>query len=146
MNAVAVKGVRGKAPTPLVDHQLEALRVYTALAEMCNGTARREEWQDCADSVNMVEALATLGKCERAEVTPLVDTAIAGLMVAIKCPDGLMRMGAAATLALRTLVTMYDEALGKFARATMYEAWMLVLNRIADPKANESNGLFRVDA
>ena len=146
MKPVTVKGVRGRAPKPMAERRMEALRVYTALAAMCNGTARREEWQDCADSVNMVEALATMGKYNPVEVTPLVTAAIAGLLVAMKCPDGMMRMGAAATLALRTLVTLYDEALGKFARATMYEAWMLVVRRIADPTANESNGMFRADA
>lgn len=144
MNAVTVKGVRGKAPKPLAERRMEALRVYTALAAMCNGTARREEWQDCADCVNMVEALATQGNYKAADVAPLVTAAIAGLMVAIKCPDGMMRMGAAATLALRTLVTLYDDALGEFAPATMYAAWRLVVRQIDAPTA--SGGMFRADA
>ena len=146
MNTVTVKGVRGKAPKPMAERRMEALRVYTALAAMCNGTARREEWQDCADCVNMVEALAAMGKYNSTEVTPLVTAAIAGLMVAIKCPDGMMRMGAAATLALRTLVTMYDEALGDFSQATMHTAWRLAVRQIDAPTASESGGISMVDA
>lgn len=146
MNAVTVKGVRGKAPKPLAERRMEALRVYTALAAMCNGTARREEWQDCADCVNMVEALTMQGNYKVADVAPLVTAAIAGLMVAIKCPDGMMRMCAAATLALRTLVTLYDDALGEFAPATMYAAWRLVVRQIDAPTASERNGMFRADA
>jgi hypothetical protein len=131
---------------PMTEHKRVALRAYTALAEMCNGTARRDEWQDLSESVNVVEALSVMGKYDKAVVDPLVSQAIAGLMVAIKCPDGLMSMGAAATLAMRTLVTMHDEAIAKFSVGTMYSAHEMVLAKICDPTANESTGLYVVNA
>ena len=146
MNAIRLNAATARRRVPLTEHKRVALRAYTALVEMANGTARREEWHDLADSVNIVEALSTMGKYDAAIVDPLVRQAIAGLMVAIKCPDGMMCMGAAATLAMRTLVTMHDEAIAKFSIGTMYEANALVLAKISDPTANESTGLYVVNA
>ncbi len=146
MNAIRINPSTAKLRVPVGEHKLVALTAYTALAEMCNGTARREEWQDLASSVNVVEALACMGKLPEAEVSPAVQLAIEGLMVAIKCPDGMMRMGPAATLAMRQIVTWHDDAIGKFSRLTLWEAWEMVQQRIADPKANASNGLFVVNA
>lgn len=146
MNAIRLSSATARRPVPVFEHNRVALRAFTALCEICNGTARREEWQDLADSCNIVEALSVMGKYERVLVEPVVDMAIHGLMVAIKCPDGMMRMGAAATLAMRHVVTLHDEAIGKFGRVTMFEANALVLKRIADPTAGESTGLFVVNA
>jgi len=131
-----------RTPVPFVEHKRVALRAYTALAEMCNGTARREEWLDLADSVNVVEALRAIGKIDHDDVDVAVQSAIDGLMVAIKCPDGMMRMGQAATYAMRQLVTWHDEAIGKLSRGTMFEALDLVHQRIHDPNGCQANGLF----
>lgn len=129
---------------------MTALAAYTALAEMCNGTARREEWQDLADSLNVVEALAVMGRLPSGvtaeQVAETTQLAIDGLMVAIKCPDGMMRMGQKATYAMRQIVTWNDEAIGKYSRMSLYEAWEMVQKRVADPKADASNGLYVVNA
>lgn len=135
-----------RKPVHAVEHKRVALRFYTALAEMVNGTARVEEFQDLCDSVNIVDALGAMGKYELTEVRPHVDAAIAGLCVAIKCPSGMMRMGAASTLALRHVVTLHDEAIGKFSHMTMREAWELVVQKIADPRASAETGLVVVNA
>lgn len=146
MNAIRLNKSTARQPVPAMEHKRVALAAYTALAEMCNGTARREEWEDLAASVNVVEALAIMEKLPVAEVSPAVQLAIDGLRVAIKCPDGMMRMGQAATYAMRQIVTWHDDAIGRLSRGVLYEAWDLVQRRIADPQANESNGLYVVDA
>ncbi len=82
-----------------------------------------------------------MGKLPKEEVEPHVRSAIDGLLVAIKCPDGMMRMGQKSTFSMRHIVTLHDQAIGKFGRGTMYSAWELVLERVSDP-----NGLFVVNA
>lgn len=135
-----------RRPVHAVEHKRVALRFYTALAEMVNGTARREEWLDLSDSVNIVDALGVMGKYELTEVRPHVDAAIDGLMVAIKCPSGMMRMGAASTYAMRHVVTLHDEAIARFSAMTMREAWEMVVQKIADPRSTAETGLIVVDA
>lgn len=150
MNAIRLNPTTARQRVPLTEHKMVALANFTALAEMCNGTARREEWVDLSNSLNVVEALATMGRFPAGvtgeEVAETTQLAIDGLMVAIKCPDGLMRMSAKATFAMRQIVSWHDEHIGKLARATLYDAWELVQKRIADPNANASNGLFVVSA
>jgi hypothetical protein len=135
---------------PAVEHRRVALCAYTALAEMANGTARRAEWQDLSDSVNIVEALRAMGRYDPDgdDVERTCQTAIDGLLVAIKCPEGQMRMGERSGHigAMRRVVELHDEAIGKFSRGTMYAAWELVQQRIYDPNGNESNGLYVVNA
>lgn len=132
MNAITLSPVTARKPVPFGEHKRVALVAYTALSEMCNGTARIEEFHDLCATVNIVEALATMEKYDMAIVRPLVDTAIAGLEVAIKCPSGMMRMGASATAAMRHLVVLHDQAIAKFGRGTMYDADALVLRKIAE--------------
>lgn len=147
MNAmVRLSSATRKQRVPVAEHNRVALRFYTALAEMVNGTARREEWSDLADSCNVVEALGTLGKYDAAVVAPLTQQCIEGLMVAIKCPDGMMRMGATATRAMCQVVALHDDAIAKFSRGSLYDAWELVQQRIYDPQGCEANGLFVVQA
>lgn len=131
MNYVRLKSNPSKKQRPATPRVLAALCAHTALAEMINGTARREEWQDCADAVNVVDALAALNMYDMAAVRPLVDQSIEGLTVAIKCPDGMMRMGSEATKALKQVVCMYDDGIRKFSRSKIDEAWKLVTQKIA---------------
>lgn len=135
-----------RKPVDLGEHKRVALRAHTALAEMINGTARIEEWQDLSESVNIVEALRILEKVPAEGLEAAVQAAIDGLMVAIKCPNGMMRMGAASTAAMRHVVTLHDDAVGRLSRGTLYEALELVTRRIYDPAADESTGLFVVNA
>jgi hypothetical protein len=136
----------GKKTVPTTEHRRVALRAHTALAEFLKGAGTREEFADICDSVNVVEALATIGKLDRDEVSPLVTDAITGLVTAAKCPPGMMGFGPAAAFAARRIVCLHDEAIGRFSAATMYEAWQLVLAKIADKSANAENGLLVVDA
>lgn len=145
MNAISIKS-QARKPTPRAVHKDAALRAHTALAEMINGTARRSEWVDCANALNVVDALGSMGKYELATVRPLVEKANEGLQVAIKCPDGMMRMGGDATKALKQVVCLYDEAIGKFSRATIDDALRMVEAIIADPRAAEEGRLIVVDA
>ncbi len=135
MNASQLSPSNARKPVSMGEHKRVALRAFTALAEMCNGTARLEEFQDLCDSVNVVDALGTMGKFDPEQTRALVDQAIAGLEVAIKCPPGLMRMSASSTFALRCIVSMHDEAISKFSAGTLFTAWQLVLAKIADMNA-----------
>lgn len=144
MNAIALATTLARKPLPSMEHQKSALRAYTALAEMCNGTARLEEYEDLCVSVNIVEALGTMERYDPVKVAPLVDAAIAGLVVAIKCPSGMMRMGAHATRSLREIVSMHDEAISKFGRGTIYLAMELVRKKIAE--GENAEGLIVVNA
>lgn len=130
--------------TPMSQQRRVALRAYTALAELCNGTARMEELEDLTDSANVVEALATMGKFDAVAVSIWMTAAIVGFDVAVRCPTGMMRMGKDATWAMRNLVTMHDVAISKFSQGTMLEAWALVINKIRDPSSCAANGLIVV--
>ena len=145
MNAISIKSM-GRKPAPPAVHKDAALRAHTALAEMINGTAGRMEWMDCATALNVVDALGSMGKYELAKVRPLVDQANDGMQVAIKCPDGMMRMGSDATKALKEIVGLYDEAIGKFSRATIDDPMRMVDATISDPRAAEEGRLIEVDA
>lgn len=135
-----------KRIVPPGEHRRVALRSHTALAEFLKGAGTRSEWQDIADSVNIVEALGTMGKLDAAVVGPLVNTCMDGMVVAMKCPPGMMGFGPDAAAAARRIICLHDEAIGKFSSATMYEAWHLVLSKIADKTANAETGLIVVDA
>lgn len=135
-----------RLPVPHVEHRRAALCMYTALAEMVNGTARVEEWQDLADSLNIVEALRAMERIEAPDLEHLIQLALDGLKVAIKCPPGMMRMGKDSMFAMRHVVTLHDDAIGRFSRGTMYAAFELVVKRIYDPHAGPSTGLFVVNA
>lgn len=130
MNAVILKGAAMRRPTPLTEHRKTALRAHTALAEMCGDRAGVAEWRDLADSCNMVEALVELGKYEAGKVMPLLESAKDGLVVAMKCAEGQMRMSGEHLLALRGVVTLHDQAIGKFSIGTMLEAQAIVVETV----------------
>ena len=113
----------------------EALRAYTALALMSDCQARIEEWLDLADQCNVAEALGAMGKVDAQTVQPKVDAAIAGLVVARRCPDGMMQMGQAIA-AMREVVSVVDDALQRFSVQTIAEAMNLVRSRISAAKAD----------
>lgn len=141
---IRINAANPKKLTPLSQQRNVALRAYLALAELCNGTARMEELEDLTDSANVVEALATMGKFDAVAVSIWMNAAIIGFEVAVRCPDGMMRMGKDATWAMRNLVTMHDVAISKFSQGTMLEAWALVINKIRDPSSCAANGLIVV--
>lgn len=113
----------------------EALRAYTALALMSDCRARIEEWLDLADQCNVAEALAIMGKVDSSTVQPKVDAAVAGLVIARRCPDGMMQMGPA-IVAMREVVSVVDDALQRFSVQTITEATNLVRSRIYAAKAD----------
>lgn len=129
MNAmIRLSPANARRPVHALHANYVALRAFTALAMMVKGNARREEWLELADSCNTVEALVSMGKYDEASVRPQVDAAIQGLVVAIRCPDGMKRMGPAIQ-AMREVVTLHDEAICKFSSGTMAEAYRLVVER-----------------
>lgn len=147
MNAmVSLSSAMRKKPVPPMEHRAAALCMWTALAEMVNGTARREEWTDLANCLNVVEALRAMGRIAGEDLETHIQRGIDGLMVAIKCPDGMMRMGKDAMFSMRHIVTLHDDAIGRYSRQTLYDAHDLVVKRIADPKAGPHNGLYVVNA
>lgn len=123
-----------RPPQPIVARR-EALRAYTALALMAECKAGLAEWRDLADQCNVAEALAIMGKLDAAEVQPKIDAAIAGLVVASRCPEGMMQMGAAIA-SMREVVCMVDGALQRFSVQTLAEAMELVRSRIYAAKAD----------
>ena len=138
MMPIRLSQFNAKKTVPTQEHKRVALRMHTALAVFLAGKGTREEFADIADAVNIVEALATAGKIDAAEVGPLVNTAIAGLVTAAKCPPGMMGFGPDAAAAARRIVCMHDEAIGKFSMSTMWEANDLVLSKIVASKADSS--------
>jgi len=138
VSALCVRGNGNRRPVHALAANRVALRAYTALAMMAAGTARREEWLDLADSANIVEALIELGKFESTSVRPTVDAAVAGLIVAMRCPGGMMRMGPAIK-AMSEVVSLHDDAVSKFSQDTLRRAFDLVCERVytakADPRA-----------
>jgi len=133
-----------KKPMNMAEHEHRALRAWTAAAEMINGTARREEWDDCADCINIVESLYDMGKLGE-ETMHWVIGAIRGMRDAIEMPDGQMRMHAGETVCLRHVVTLYDSALGKFARQTIVEAERRVVQKIALARVDPSSDMLVID-
>lgn len=118
-----------KLPLPARDQMQLALRAHTALYEMLNGTARREEWSDLADAINCVESLCEMQRYPQIELH-YVQHAIEGMQAAIKFSDGRMRFDAMHSVSLRRCVQRWDEATQKFSRATIAEAQLRVIKRI----------------
>lgn len=144
MSAIRVSNNGNRRPVHALKANRVALRAYTALAMMADGTARREEWLDLADSCNIVEALVQLGKYDAASVRPLVDAAVAGLVVAMRCPAGMMRMGPAIK-AMAEVVGLHDEAVCKFSQDTLRQAFEAVCERIYSAKAAHDPGVTVVE-
>lgn len=127
------------------DLLMQRLALWTAVAEMINGTARNEEWSEIGDAVNMVEALCTMGKLPDSTMH-WVTGAIRGLVDAAKRENGLKRMPAADTVCMRHVATLYDDALCKFARITLVEAKTRVLRKIELSRLDPDCGLIVVGA
>lgn len=144
MSSIRVSNNGNRRPVPALAANRVALRAYTALAMMSEGTARREEWLDLADSANIVEALIDMGKFDHASVRPVVDAAVAGLVVAMRCPQGMMRMGPAIQ-AMREVVGLHDEAVSKFAQDTLHRAFQHVCDRIYTAQAANDPGVTVVE-
>jgi hypothetical protein len=91
--------------------QRVVLRFLSALEAMTRGEHPGEaEWRDLSDAINTVETLAlTLSRLDPAEVMPVVNAAIAGMVGAanrFKAGQG-MRLDAAGLQALRDVVEIY---------------------------------------
>lgn len=143
MSAIRLRNNGNRRPVHALAANRVALRAYTALAMMAAGTARREEWLDLADSANIVEALIELGKYDEG-ARPLVDAAVAGLVVAMRCPQGMMRMGPAIS-AMCEVVGLHDEAVSKFSQDTLRRAFDLVCERIYTARAANDPGVTVVE-
>lgn len=99
------------------------LKFLTALHELSNGQDPGvEEWRSLSDCVNSVETLATrLEKLDAAEVMPIVNAAIAGMVAAsnrFKAGKG-MRLDAAGLDALRDVVDIYGQCLESLTEREM---------------------------
>lgn len=130
-----------KTPMPADQHVLTALRAYTALNEMLRGRAGRTEWNDCADAINVVEALVHAGKLEAQVYAPLINRAIDGLVEAIDCPPAPMRMSRPCENALAAVVAAYDDSMQRLARETVAAARNRVILKIAEQVTNPDNGV-----
>lgn len=120
------------------------LVAWTAAAEMINGTARRQEWDDIADCVNIVEALHEMNKLGP-ETMHWVVGAIRGLQFAITQPDGQMRMHAAELVCLKHVIEAYDEAIRKFAAKTIEDARRRVVRKIQLSRMDPNTDLLVID-
>ena len=142
VNAIILRSeANARRPTPVLEHRRVALRIFTALAEMSAMRAGKAEWSDLADSCNVVEALSELGKFDADQVVPVLNAAKDGLKVAIKCADGQMRMRGDKLQALRRVVSLHDEAVGKFSLATMFEAERRVIATVRRVMAGDETGV-----
>lgn len=144
MNAIRSNSAMLRRPIAALDANRLALRAWTAIDLMARGAARMEEWCDMADACNLVEALVEMEKYEATSVRPHVDAAIQGLVVAMKCPPGMMRVGSAMP-ALREVVTLYDDAICKFSAATMEDARRLVIEKCFGAKSRSDPTLTVVE-
>lgn len=144
MNYLRIANPGLRRPIPALEANRVSLRAWTALDFMARGTARKEEWLDMADSCNVVEALVEMGKYDEGSVRPHVDAAIQGLIVAMKCPPGMMRVGSALP-ALREVVTLYDEAVSKFSSGTMEQARQMVIEKCYGAKSSNDPTLTVVE-
>ncbi len=134
----------GKQPVDSRRYLHLALVAWTAAAEMINGTARSQEWDDIADIVNIVEALHEMNKLG-AETMHWVLGAIRGLQFAATQPDGQMRMHAAEIVCLRHVMELYDDAIGRFAEKTIEEAKQRVIRKIQLSRVDPNTDLLVID-
>jgi hypothetical protein len=110
------------------------LHVFTALHEMILGRAGGEEWRDLADAINIVKALCELGKLDEQRYMPHVTCALGRMVEASRAlkASGTATLDAPALLALREVVTAYDDAIGRFAAQTVSAARARVVLTIAN--------------
>jgi len=120
MNRTFLLGRRRLKQLTLPQHEL--LRMHTAVWAMTRGTARHEEWDDLADLLAVVDALARMAKVDPMLVAPLIQDAIDGLAVAYKVPSGQMRVPGPAAHALHGIVTLYDACLSRDGQETIRDA------------------------
>jgi hypothetical protein len=110
------------------------LHVFTALHVMVLGRAGGEEWRDLADAINIVRALCELGKLDEQRYMPHVTCALGAMVEASRAlkASGTASMDAPALIALREVVTAYDDAIGRFAAQTLSAAKARVVLTIAN--------------
>lgn len=106
----------------------------TALDAMANGDHPGvEEWRSLSDAVNCIETLALhFGKLDPAEVMPVINRAIEGMVKAskrFKAGQG-MRFDAAGLQALREVVDIYGQCLDGFTAHEMAQAQAETQRRI----------------
>lgn len=133
-----------KKPVDARRHMHLALVAWTAAAEMINGTARAQEWDDIADCVNIVEALHEMNKLG-VETMHWVLGAIRGLQFAAEQPDGRMRMHANELVCLKHVIELYDDAIGKFAEQTINQAKQRVIRKIQLSRSDPNTDLLVID-
>jgi hypothetical protein len=131
---IGVRSSRPLLPLPAAERLRRGLRVFTALHEMSLGRARSEEWRDLADVLNIVKALCALGKLDAHRYSPQLKCVMDGMIEASHCANGQIRMGAAELVALREMVTVYDDAIGRFAAQTISVATARVMLTIANAR------------
>lgn len=120
-----------RQPMTEEDQRLYALRVWTAVDLMAAGKAGRDEWAHIADAINMVEALVFEKPDDFGDCKPLCDRAVGGMVEAIDCHPGPMRMNADAMRAVRLVAERYDGALQRLSRGTLDKAGRRAILKIA---------------
>jgi hypothetical protein len=121
------------------------LAAHTALWVMNNGTARREEWADLSDAINVVEALCDMGKLDGDLVMHWITRAIDGMVSAARIAPGRMRMPAEHAVCLRHVVAHYDYAIERLSRGSILGAREAVIRKIVLASAEGNHGLIVVD-
>ncbi len=122
-----------KLPLAPPERELKCLKIHTALYEMLNGTAGMQEWLDLADCINMVDALIRL-RSPSVPIEPyrkLIDQAIEGMADAVECDEDRFHMGRQQVMALKYIVTKYEECLIRLSRGTLQRAGEHVILKIA---------------
>lgn len=120
-----------------------ALRCFTAVDCFERGCARKPEWYDVADAVNIVEALCDAGKLSGTHME-FVARAIEGMAEAMDHPEGSMRLDGPQLEALWRVVVAYDHALERFSGGTIAQAQTAVVMKIARHRES-SNGITMIE-
>lgn len=131
-------------PAPKAERDRVMLAFLTALEAMARGDhPGEEEWRSLSDCVNSVETLClTMGKLVAAEVMPLVNNAIAGMVMAAnryKAGQG-MRLDGQGLHALRQVIDVYGQCLESLTEREMSEAQRITQRRVNELlRARETN-------
>jgi hypothetical protein len=103
---------------------------------MVLGRAGGEEWRDLVDAINVVRALCELGKLDEPRYGPHVTCALGAMVEASRALKmiGPATMDAQALIALREVVTAYDDAIERFAAQTISAATARVILTVANAR------------
>lgn len=122
-------------PASVADRVSIEARFCSALQAMTSGShPGPEEWRDLSDAINTVETMVVCtGHLDAGEVMPVVCQAIEAMVAASRrwrAGQG-MRLDAAGIAALRQVIGIYVECMGRLTELEMYQAQVLTGKRLA---------------